>query len=44
MTAATPRESESERDLLDDALISLNADLDQNNDPEVAQRGRHLDV
>jgi len=25
-------------------LLPLNADLDQNNDPEVAQRGRHLDA
>jgi hypothetical protein len=32
------------RDLLDDALVPLNADLDQNNDPEVAQRGRYLDA
>jgi hypothetical protein len=32
------------RDLLDDALVPLNADLDQNNDPEVAQRGRNLDA
>jgi hypothetical protein len=32
------------RDLLDDALVPLNVDLDQNNNPEVAQRGRHLDV
>jgi hypothetical protein len=26
-----------------DALVSLNADLDQNNHPEAAQRGRYLD-
>jgi hypothetical protein len=32
------------RDLLDDALVPLNADLDQNSDPEVAQRGRNLDA
>jgi len=32
------------RDLLDDALVSLNADLVQNIDPEVAQRGRNLDA
>ena len=32
------------RDLLDDALVPLNADLDQNSDPEVAQRGRYLDA
>jgi hypothetical protein len=32
------------RDLLDDALVPLNADLDQNNDPEMAHRGRHLDA
>jgi hypothetical protein len=32
------------RDLLDNALVPLNADLDQNNDPEVEQRGRHLDA
>ena len=32
------------RDLLDDALVPLNADLDQNNDSEVAQRGRNLDA
>ena len=32
------------RDLLDDALVPLNTDLDQNSDPEVAQRGRHLDA
>jgi hypothetical protein len=31
-------------DLLDDELVPLNADLDQNNDPEVAQRGRNLDA
>jgi hypothetical protein len=35
---------EIKRDLLDDALVPLNADLDQNNDPEVAQRGRNLDA
>jgi hypothetical protein len=28
----------------DDAHISLNADLDQNIDPEVARRGRNLDA
>jgi hypothetical protein len=28
----------------DDAFVSLNADLDQNIDPEVAQRGRNLDA
>jgi hypothetical protein len=28
----------------DDALVSLNADLDQNIDPEVTQRGRNLDA
>jgi hypothetical protein len=28
----------------DDALVSLNADLDQNTDPEVAQRGRNFDA
>jgi hypothetical protein len=32
------------RDLLDDALVPRNADLDQNTDPEVAQRGRNLDA
>ena len=32
------------RDRLDDALVPLNADLDQNSDPEVAQRGRNLDA
>jgi len=32
------------RDLLDDALVPLNADLDQYTDPEVAQRGRNLDA
>ena len=32
------------RDLLDDTLVPFNADLGQNNDPEVAQRGRHLDA
>jgi hypothetical protein len=32
------------RDLLDGALVPLNADLDQNNEPEVAQRGRNLDA
>jgi hypothetical protein len=32
------------RDPFDDALVPLNADLDQNSDPEVAQRGRHLDA
>jgi hypothetical protein len=32
------------RDLPDDALVPLNADLDQNNYPEVAQRGRNLDA
>jgi hypothetical protein len=26
-----------------DALVSLNADLDQNNHPEAGQRGRYLD-
>ena len=28
----------------DDALVSLNADLDQNIDPEVTQRGRNLNA
>jgi hypothetical protein len=28
----------------DDAFVSLNADLDQNIGPEVAQRGRNLDA
>jgi hypothetical protein len=28
----------------DDALVSLNADLDQNIDSEVTQRGRNLDA
>jgi hypothetical protein len=28
----------------DDTLVSLNADLDQNIDPEVTQRGRNLDA
>jgi hypothetical protein len=28
----------------DDALVSLNADLDQNIDPEVTQRGSNLDA
>jgi hypothetical protein len=32
------------RDLLDDALVPFNADLNQNSDPEVEQRGRHLDA
>jgi hypothetical protein len=32
------------RDPFDDALVPLNADLDQNSDPEVAQGGRHLDA
>ena len=32
------------RDLLDDALVPLYTDLDQNNGPTVAQRGRHLDA
>jgi hypothetical protein len=32
------------RDLLHDALVPLKADLDQNSDPQVAQRGRHLDA
>jgi hypothetical protein len=35
---------EIKRDPLDDALVPLNADLDQNNDPEVAQRGRNLNA
>jgi hypothetical protein len=34
-----PTWTEIKRDLPDDTLLSLNADLDQNNDPEVAQRG-----
>jgi hypothetical protein len=33
-----------ERDLADGAILPLNADLDQNIDPEVAQRGRNLDA
>jgi hypothetical protein len=32
------------RDLLEDALVSLNAVLDQNNDQECGQRGRNLDA
>jgi hypothetical protein len=32
------------RGLLDDTLVPLNADLGQNNDPEVGQRGKHLDA
>jgi hypothetical protein len=32
------------RDLPDDELVPLNADLDQNSGPEVAQRGGHLDA
>jgi hypothetical protein len=29
---------------LDHSLVPLNTDLDQNNEPKVAQRGRHLDA
>ena len=32
------------RDLLHEALIPLNADLDQNSDPEVTGYGGHLDA
>jgi hypothetical protein len=34
-----PTCTEIKRDLPDDTLLPLNADLDQNDDPEVAQRG-----
>jgi hypothetical protein len=34
-----PTCTEIRRDLPGDTLLPLNADLDQNNDPEVAQRG-----
>ena len=34
-----PTCTEIKRDLPDDTLLPLNADLDQNNDSEVAQRG-----
>jgi hypothetical protein len=29
---------------VDHALVPLDTDLGQNNEPEVAQRGRHLDA
>jgi hypothetical protein len=29
---------------MDYALVALNTDRDQNDKPEVAQRGRHLDA
>jgi hypothetical protein len=38
-----PTESGVKRELLDDALVPLNTDH-QDNDPKVAQHGRHLDA